>query len=193
MKADRPYRKPNIPDSAQRVFEGDIFDTYQWEQELFDGSKKIFERVVRPDTVVLYPVLENGDVLLIEDSQPAQPTYLCGPSGKVDTGETPEQAARRELLEETGHEFSELVPLYVETPHIKLDWTIYGYIAKNCKKTRDAKPEPGERILLRPVAFEDFLTLASDDKIYDPRLTVMVLQARLDKSKMAELRKKFLS
>lgn len=35
---------------------------------------------------------------------PTQPPVLCLPKGNVDRGETPEQAARREILEETGVE-----------------------------------------------------------------------------------------
>ena len=33
---------------------------------------------------------------------PAVPPVLCLPKGNVDEGETPEQAAQREILEETG-------------------------------------------------------------------------------------------
>ena len=36
-----------IPKNATKVFSGKTFDVYQWEQEMFDGSKKIFEKLKR--------------------------------------------------------------------------------------------------------------------------------------------------
>ena len=34
-----------VPKQAKRVFKGVIFDVYQWEQEMFDGTKEIFEKL----------------------------------------------------------------------------------------------------------------------------------------------------
>ncbi len=42
-----------IPDSAKRMFEGIIFDVYQWKQTQFDGTTRDFEMLKRPDTVVI--------------------------------------------------------------------------------------------------------------------------------------------
>lgn len=48
---------------------------------------------------------EAGSALLVRQYRPALERFSVElPSGHVDAGETPEAAARRELLEETGHE-----------------------------------------------------------------------------------------
>ena len=55
MEINRPQSKQPIPANAKKVFHGVIFDVYQWEQEMFDGTKEIFEKLKRPDTVVVFP------------------------------------------------------------------------------------------------------------------------------------------
>lgn len=49
MKIERPKSKQPIPENAKLVFKGKIFDTYQWEQEMYDGSRVTFEKIKRPD------------------------------------------------------------------------------------------------------------------------------------------------
>ena len=58
-----------VPSQAKRVFKGIIFDVYQWEQELFDGSKQTFEMLKRPDTVEVIAV-KDGSILMSRQSQP---------------------------------------------------------------------------------------------------------------------------
>ena len=45
MEIQRPKSKQPIPENAKRVFKGIIFDVYQWEQELYNGSKAVFEKL----------------------------------------------------------------------------------------------------------------------------------------------------
>lgn len=186
----RSYRKLNVPENAKCVFEGVIFDVYQWEQELYDGSKTIFEKLVRPDTAIVYPVLATGEVLLVEDVQPTG-TYICAPGGRVDTGESNLEAAMRELLEETGYVVEDLVPLYEYEPNGKIDQRIYAYIGKVAKKVQDADAGAGEKIKPKPVSIDELIKIASRSDFDDQRLSLMALEAQLDPVKMQEFRKLF--
>src|SRR5437016_1944270 len=57
-----------------------------------------------PDYVIVVARDEQGRLLLVRQSRPAiAMKTLELPSGHVDAGETPESAARKELLEETAY------------------------------------------------------------------------------------------
>ena len=56
-----------IPINAKKVFSGIIFDTYQWEQEMYDGSHKIFEMVKRSPTVDVIATMDDKIITLWEE------------------------------------------------------------------------------------------------------------------------------
>lgn len=187
----RSYRKPLLPENAKRVFEGEIFDVHQWEQMRYDGTVATYENVSRPDTVVVFPVTEEGLILIIEDSQPHRDTILTAISGRMEDGETPEEATRRELLEETGYQVDSLEDFYTIKPVEKMDWINYVFVGKGAKKIQDAQPDPGERIVPRLVSFDELISLAADGKLRGKDFSIRVLQAKLDPEKMKLLREKF--
>jgi ADP-ribose pyrophosphatase len=68
------------------------------------GLKHPHYLVNSTDFVVVVAVDARGRLLLVRQFRPAINTLsLELPSGHVEVGETPEEAARKELLEETGH------------------------------------------------------------------------------------------
>ena len=118
-----------IPDNAKRVFQGNIFDVYQWPQAMFDGSTKTFEMLKRPDTVQII-VIRDGQMLMVNDEQPGRGVRLHLPGGRVDeTDESWEFAARRELREETGLVCSTWKPIDVHQPVSKVEWFVATFLA----------------------------------------------------------------
>jgi ADP-ribose pyrophosphatase len=69
------------------------------------NEKKTTREVVEHvDCVVILPVDQNGNILLVRQYRHAVDRELLEiPAGSIDPGETPEQAATRELREETGY------------------------------------------------------------------------------------------
>lgn len=181
-------RMKKIPDQAKRVFEGKIFDVYQWEQVLFDDSKAIFESLKRSETVTVIPVTEDGKIMLIEEEQPQIPLHLKNVAGKVDPGEKPEETAKRELLEETGYESNDLELWYTENPIYKIDWTVYTYVARGCKKVGPQKLEGGERITPILLSFDEFIEKVLEPDFPNLALKVKILEAKLDPQKMKHLK-----
>lgn len=154
MKKIVPEGAILIPDSASRVFKGQIFDIYQWPQEVFDGTKHTFEMLKRPDTVTVIPVVD-GQILSINDEQPHTGSKFGFPRGRVDeTDPSILEAARREIKEETGYEFSNWRLVNVSQPHFKLEWFIYFYVAWGAKKTAKPHLDAGEKITIKMLDFD---------------------------------------
>lgn len=184
-----PATTKKIPPQARKVFQGKIFAIWQWDQELFDGSTVVFERVSRPDTVYLLPVLSDDRLLLIDDEQPHREAVLTIPRGRGETGEAPADGARRELLEETGYTVDKLLLWGSDEPWGKVAWTTYFYIGRGAHQVTESKPEAGERIALHPVTVEEFVDLAAAGALQNQWVQIMMLQAKLDPKNMEDFKK----
>src|SRR3989338_4783229 len=109
MQIKRPPSKQPIPDHAKMVFKGIMFEVYQWEVDGYDGSKKIFEKIKRPDTAMIIPITEDGKIIVALQEQPHKPPFMGTIGGRVDEDGGVLQTAKRELLEETGYEAKEWI------------------------------------------------------------------------------------
>ncbi len=191
MKIERPISKQPIPGNATKVFSGVLFDVYQWEQELFDGTKTLFEKVRRPDTVVVFPVMDDGKILLTEQEQPGRGAFIGATGGRVDEGEDILEAAKRELLEETGFEASEFILWDVQQPSTKIEWAVYTFIAKGLKRVADMDLDAGEKIRLKPVDFEEFIDIAIGGGFVEKEIIPKLYEAKLHPEKKEELKTLF--
>jgi len=187
----RPPSKQPIPDNAKKVFTGVLFDVYQWEQELFDGTTATFEKLKRPDTVVVFPVLNEGKILLTEQEQPGKVPFVGTAGGRVDEGEDILAAAKRELLEETGYEAEEYILWDAQHPTSKIDWVVYTFIAKGLKKVAEMNLDAGEKIKLLPVTFDELTEMAIHKNFSEREVVTKFYEAKLDPKKYAELKKLF--
>ncbi len=191
MEISKPKSKQPLPDHAKKVFKGIVFDVYQWEQELFDGSKKIFEKIKRADTVSVYPVLSDGTIIVLEQQQPGTGTYIGSAGGRVDEGEDILTAAKRELLEETGYEADEWIVWHTAQPSTKVEWTIYTFIAKGLKKVAKINLDGGEKIKEKRVTLDELIDLGTRPDFSEPELIPILLRAKFIPEKREELRKLF--
>ncbi len=94
------------------------------------GGIRISRSVVRhPGSAVMMPVDEKGRVLLVcQFRLPAGKSLWELPAGKVDSGETVLQAAKRELLEETGYKarrWRKLVSFWASPGYVAEKMTIF--------------------------------------------------------------------
>jgi len=183
--------KQPIPEHADCVFQGVMFDVYQWDQVMYDGSTARFEKLKRPDTVVVFPVLPDGRILLTEQEQPGKRPFVGAAGGRVDPGEEVLDAAKRELLEETGYAADTLLLWDAVQPASKIEWAVYTFIAKDVHKVTEMALDAGEKISLRPTTFDDFLHVATSGSFAEVEVVPKVYEALLDSEKMRALRALF--
>ena len=193
MKIERPKSKQPIPENAKRVFKGVVFDVYQWEQKMFDGSVQTFEKLKRPDTVVVFPVLPNRKIILTEQEQPGKAPFIGATGGRVDEGEDILEAAKRELLEESGYVAEEFILWDVQHPTSKLDWVVYTFIAKKIKRVAEPELDAGEKIKLIELTLDELIDIPTRKNIYfaEQEIMLKLTEAKLDPKKRKELEELF--
>jgi ADP-ribose pyrophosphatase len=164
MRSIIPKNAKLVPEDSKRVFEGEIFDVYQWQQEMFDGSFETFEMLKRPDTVKVIAV-KDGKVVICEEQQPNTGVFFDVPSGRHDVeSESELDAAKREVLEETGMTFANWKLVSIEQPHTKIDWFVYIFLATDFINQTGQNLDSGEKIIVHLKSFEETLKLADDPR-----------------------------
>jgi ADP-ribose pyrophosphatase len=191
MDIKRPTSKQPIPDHAKRVFKGILFDVYQWQQEMYDGTKATFEKIKRTDTVGVIPITKDGKIILATQEQPGADPFIGTLGGRIDKGEDPVKAAKRELREEAGIETDDLKLWYAEQFFGKTDWAIYMFLAYNCKPQLEQELDSGEKIKLKYYSYDEFLDLVAQDNFRDWDITLKVLKALRNPQESDKLYKLF--
>lgn len=159
MKKVVPNDAVLVPDNAKRVFEGQIFDVYQWPQNLFDGSVTTFEMLRRADTAVIIGI-DQDKILVIDDRQPTT-RIIKFPGGKVEADDpTVEAAAQRELLEEVGYTFADWKLVKVDQPEVKIERFVYIFVASGVVSRVEPQHDAGERIEAELLPFNEVKQLA---------------------------------
>lgn len=81
------------------------------------GVSQPYYRLVEPPGVVCVVISATGDFVMVRQPRPAIESYtLEFPAGSIDADETPEEAARREVREETGMDVAALACVGVLHP-----------------------------------------------------------------------------
>lgn len=117
------------------------------------GTTGRFTVIELPDWVNVIPLTAEDDVLLVEQYRHGTGRVTLEiPGGTVDPGEAPGAAARRELMEETGHRARRLVRLGVVEPNPAIQTNrCHLFLALDVRPAGAAAPDPEEFLALRSV------------------------------------------
>ena len=98
--------------SSECVYNGRIITVCNDEIELSTGRKSFREVVHHSGGVVILAFKDENTVLFVKQFRyPLKQTLLELPAGKLEKGEDPDLAAKRELEEETGYRAENWQPL----------------------------------------------------------------------------------
>lgn len=111
----------------------------------------------QPNWANVIPLTPDEQVILIEQwRHGTRSVHLETPGGLMDDGETPEQSARRELLEETGFDAGEIVRLGTVHPNPAIQTNRQHYLlAKDCRKIAEPNLDHAEDIHVKLVPLTD--------------------------------------
>lgn len=108
-----------------------------------------------PDWVNVFPVTKDGEVILVrQHRQAVKDVHLEIPGGGTARGESPESAAVRELLEETGYQPGEMLKVFEHQPNPALQSnTMHTYLALDCELIASQSLDPYEdiEVVLEPL------------------------------------------
>ena len=120
-----------------------------------------------PASVCALAITEDGNVLLAKQYRhPLEETLIELPGGFVDAGEEPDKAIDRELLEETGHEFTsiEFVGKVSANPGLLTGYT-HLYLARGGKKVASQRLDHNEEIEVLQMPLEEVRTMFLNNEI----------------------------
>lgn len=176
-----------IPKHAKRVFKGIIYDVYQWEQETFSGEIRIYEALRRSDVVIIIAV-QNDRIFLAREEQAVIGSFWSHFGGFIDQGETPLEAAQRELAEEAGLETDDWILLHIHEHPGKVESQNYIYLARNVFSIGAQKLDSGERIEVVNISWTEWITLLQSSEFRGSEEVASLLLTAENKDASQKLR-----
>lgn len=144
------------PLTKRTIFETEWFSVEEGIYAADALAGKPYYTIHAPDGVIVLAVTDQDEIILIRQFRPALNKWtLEMPSGGIDEGETPEQAARRELYEETGYHAGRIAPLVDGYIFLnRSDARTYAFFAGGAAK--DAAFQPKEDIQVMPLSVVNY-------------------------------------
>jgi ADP-ribose pyrophosphatase len=160
--------------SSHEVYKCSLFQVTEDEAIDEKSGFQIKRSVVRHrGSAVMLAVDDKKRILLVRQYRLPADRYLWElPAGKVDEGEKPLQAAKRELVEETGYKaktWTKLVSFFVSPGYVQERMTIY--LAKDLT-AGEAMPMDDERIETKWFKRKEVAKMIDDSEIEDGKTII---------------------
>lgn len=164
--------------NSELIFDGRVVKLYKDSVELSTGQKT-FREVVKHSGGVVILAFKGDKILLVKQFRyPMKEVMLELPAGKLEQGEDPFEAAKRELEEETGYCANKWTDLgYVYTSPGYSDEKLYLYKAEDLEFTH-CHPDEGEIIQAFEYKYNDVLKMIDNGQINDAKTLCALLRGK---------------
>ena len=164
--------------SSKTVYQGKLLHVLEDQVRLPDGKTARREYILHPGAAMMVPFLDPDTVVLVRQYRyPLARHFYEIPAGKIDRGEEPLAAARRELREECGYEAAEWRRLATIHPGIGYsNETIELFLARDLTQVGHALDDE-EFLEVVNVRFAEALDWVRDGKITDQKTVIGLLWA----------------
>jgi len=163
---------------SMNIFKGRILRLRVDEVELPDGKRSTREIVEHSGAVVVIPVLDNGNIILVKQYRHAVGDFLLElPAGKIEQGDGElAECAKRELLEETNYsadKFEKMIEFY-SSPGMTTE-KMHLFIAKGLKPERHDRCDFDEFISRAEYSLNEILDMILKNEITDAKTIIGIL------------------
>ncbi|MCU1249391.1 MAG: hydrolase [Edaphobacter sp.] len=164
--------------SSKLAYKGKVFSVFSDKVEEPGGNINVRDVIRHNGSVVILAVDESKDPTDPEIVFERQYRHAAGqflielPAGRVEPGEAPLAAAKRELTEETGYRAKRwaLLTKYFASPGFLGEW-MQIYLARDIREGA-ATPEPDENIVVFRLPLSEALALIAANKIHDGKTLI---------------------
>lgn len=172
--------KKVIKSEHQVIRKGSMIDFCVDTITLSDNKSYTREYVKHPGAVAILPFLDNDQIILENNYRhPFNKTLIEIPAGKLEPNERIEEAALRELEEETGYKANTIIPVGSMIPVGAYSTEIiYFFVAYNLEKTKTNQDED-EMLETFVTSFDEAIKLILEDKINDAKTISLLLKVKL--------------
>lgn len=165
--------------NGRTIYEGKIIKVELDEVELPDNRVSLRE-IVRHNGGASILLVEEGKVLLVKQFRYAYGKAIYEiPAGKLEKGEEPETAAKRELEEETGYSADLKLALTIYPTPGYTDEKIYVFFAENCVR-KQQKLDDGEFLNYCFIKLDKVVEMIENGEINDGKTIAAVYKYLLN-------------
>ena len=163
----RPWRRIE----SRRLQRCKVFDVdevrFRPPEATDDRAGRPFYVIDAPDWVNVIPLADDGHVLMVRQYRFGIEDFTLEiPGGMCDPGESPLTAARRELIEETGHDARRWSSLGWVHPNPPIQNNrCHTFLAHAPHRIAEPRPDPHERFEQKRVPIDDIPDLILDGRI----------------------------